>query len=165
MVNWATAAGATGMALLCVSAPLSGQQTDRDPLLAIAASYVRDYTKSMANVVCEEHQTQRVLKHDGTVKKTRTLTSDVALVDTGGGHAFSLVVFRDVIAVDGKPVRNREERLRKLLLSDRKQQSYEQAVRITNEGARYNIGRFAGGQGNVDPLVAAVWWFQRDLLV
>lgn len=100
---------------------------------------------------------------DVRVNKTREIVSDVAFVDTGGGHPFSLVVFRDVMTVDGKPVRNREERLRKLLLSDRKEESHKQAVRITDEGARYNIGQFAGGKGNVDPLVAAVWWFQGDL--
>ena len=163
MRRWAIAAGATGMALLSLASQVSARQVQSDPLVAKAVNYVRDYTKAMASVVCEERQTQRVVKHDGKVKKTREITSEVAFVDAGGAHAFSLVVFRDVMTVDGKPVRNREERLRKLLISGRKQDWYKQAERITEEGTRYDIGGFANGNGNVDPLVMAVWWFQGHL--
>ena len=134
MAGWATATCATAMILFSGASRLTGQQTDSDPLITRAAAYVRDYTKAMASVVCEERQTQRVVRHDGNAKKTRALTSDVAFVDTGGGHAFSLVVFRDVLAVDGKPVGNREERLREMLRSDRKQPSYEQACRVVVSG-------------------------------
>jgi len=67
------------------------------------------------------------------------------------------------MTVDGKPVRNREERLRKLLISGPKQDCYKQAERITDEGTRYDIGGFANGKGNVDPLIIAVWWFQGHL--
>jgi len=85
--RWANAAGVTGLALLSLSGAVAGGQAERDPLVAKATVHVRDYTRSMASVVCQEQQTQRVMKHDGTVKKTRTLTSDVAFVDAGGADA------------------------------------------------------------------------------
>src|SRR5207342_1428082 len=46
---------------------------------------------------------------------------------------------RDVISVDGKPVRNRDERLRKLFLEGKKN-AVEQAQAIAKESGRYNLG-------------------------
>ena len=47
--------------------------------------------------------------------------------------------FRDVFEVDGKPVRDREDRLQKLFLAP-SPDAYAQLVRIKEESARYNIG-------------------------
>ena len=155
------AAGATSLFLASVG--LSGQDAaGRDPQVEAAVAYVAGYTKAMASVVCDERQVQRVLKHDGKVSKQRELISEVLLVDTGGNGPFSLVVFRDVAQVDGKNVRNRDDRLRRLLMEPQKK-AFDQAVRITKEGARYNIGAFDRETGNVDPLVQAIWWFGGDL--
>lgn len=156
---------ACGVALAALTgrSVLTGQEpAARDPVMAKASAYVRGYTKAMSSVVCEERQLQRVVKHDGKVSKRREIVSEVLFVDSGGNGPFDLVVFRDVFSVDGKPVRNRETRVRELLLKPR-EQAYAQAVRITNEGARYNIGGFEGAKGNVDPLVQAIWWFGGDL--
>jgi hypothetical protein len=49
------------------------------------------------------------------------------------------IPFRDVFEVDGRAVRERDERLSKLLL-DQTGSGFDQARRITDEGARYNIG-------------------------
>jgi hypothetical protein len=49
------------------------------------------------------------------------------------------IPFRDVFEVNGKPVRAREERLTKLLMDD-SGSSYDRAWRLTEEGARYNLG-------------------------
>jgi hypothetical protein len=64
------------------------------------------------------------------------LRSDFLLVrdDTAGW-----VPFRDVFERDGVPVRDREERLSRLFLGDTGS-ALEQARRIVDESARYNVG-------------------------
>jgi hypothetical protein len=57
--------------------------------------------------------------------------------------------FRDVLSVDGKPVRNRDDRLRKLFLEGQKN-AVEQASAIARESRRYDIGVTRNG---VSPLL------------
>jgi hypothetical protein len=65
----------------------------------------------------------------------RELVSDLLMVRTGD----LTQTFRDVVAVDAKPVRNRQDRLRKLFLGTPRGR-VKQAQAIGNESARYNIG-------------------------
>ncbi len=81
-------------------------------LAAGAIKYVADYERDFSALVGELHETQRVIAPDGKVKKQRALVADILLVKTG----IDTQSFRDVISVDGKPVRNRDERLRKLFI-------------------------------------------------
>jgi hypothetical protein len=69
--------------------------------------------------------------------ETRRLKSDFLMVRSERMEGW--LPFRDVFEVDGRPVREREERLAKLLL-DRSGSAFDQASRITAESARYNIG-------------------------
>ena len=55
--------------------------------------------------------------------------------------------FRDVIQVDGVVVRDREARLAKLFLTDAAD-TMDQAERIREEGARYNLGNMRSTLGN-----------------
>lgn len=66
----------------------------------------------------------------------RQLLSDVLLVQVPG---LDWMAYRDVAAVDGSAVRDREERMRKLLLSP-STDSLSQLRRIGDESARYNLG-------------------------
>jgi hypothetical protein len=50
------------------------------------------------------------------------------------------VQFRDVYEVDGDPVRDRSDRLLKLFVNPKSDESKKQAAEIMNESARYNIG-------------------------
>jgi len=67
----------------------------------------------------------------------RELKSDFLLVRTEDTERY--VEFRDVAAVDGRPVRDRADRLTKLFLEPDK--SADQIEKIIQESARYNIGR------------------------
>jgi hypothetical protein len=69
--------------------------------------------------------------------QSRKLTSDLLLVRPSGGKEF--LQFRDVFAVDGQPVRDRQERLTEIFLSPNSS-TYSQTVAILFESARYNIG-------------------------
>jgi len=66
----------------------------------------------------------------------RQLRSDVLLVQTPGDRWLS---YRDVFEVDGRPIRDRDERVKRLFLSDRASDQ-EQLRRVADESARYNLG-------------------------
>ena len=67
----------------------------------------------------------------------RRLRSDVLLTKPPGGKRFLL--FRDVFEVDGRVVRDRDQRLEQLFLTPSATTS-TQALRILEESARYNLG-------------------------
>ncbi len=125
------------LAVLALYAGARGhaQETGVPDLVARASQYVEEYERQLSAVVCEERQTQRVVRKDGTTGRKRELVSDLLMVRT----ADSTQTFRDVIAVDTKPVRDRQERLRKLFLGEPRGR-LKQAQAIAAESARYNIG-------------------------
>jgi hypothetical protein len=122
-----------------VIVPAGARGQDTNPaasLVARAADYVRDYEQRFTGIVAEEHQTQRVLRADGSTAKQRSLVSDVMLVRV---DSYGPRVFRDVIAVDGKPVRSRDERLKRLFLGPSRK-ALDQLRAIRKENTRYDIG-------------------------
>ena len=110
------------------------QPSGKDALLARLAGYLSEYGQAFSAVVCDEHYTQRARVDDGW--QTRQLRSEVALVRTKGDD---WRLFRDVLSVDGVRLRDREERLTKLF-ADPGRNAASEALRITEESARYNIG-------------------------
>jgi formylglycine-generating enzyme required for sulfatase activity len=79
----------------------------------------------------------------------RDLRSDFLLVKSPTSE--DLVPFRDVIEVDGVPVRDREQRLAKLFVNPAAN-AMAQAERVRDEGARYNLGNMRSTIGN--PMLA-----------
>jgi hypothetical protein len=135
-----------------IAVTTSGAQAPNPKTLAVvdaASGYVQKYLKDLSAIVCEERQVQTLTKPDGRVSKTRTLVSDLMFVkldDNWVPH-----VFRDVISVDGKPVRDRSERLRKLFLANPKN-AVAQAQAIARESGRYNLGNDRTGSSPLLPL-------------
>jgi hypothetical protein len=128
-------AAALAVLAMCGGARGHAQETGVADLVARATRYVEEYEQHLSAVVCEERQTQRVIKQDGTTGKRRELVSDLLMVRT----ADSTQTFRDVIVVDAKRVRDRQERLKKLFLGPPRERQ-QQAQAIARESARYNIG-------------------------
>jgi hypothetical protein len=116
-----------------------------DLLVQRAGAYVRRFQTSFANVVAEESYLQRApawAARDGhpegrVIDIQRELKSDFLFVKVPSGDAW--LPFRDVFAVDGKPVRDREERLTKLFVHP-SPTALEQARQIVADSTRYNIG-------------------------
>jgi hypothetical protein len=133
-----TAAAATGS--------FHAQSPETEAIVDRAADYVADYTRDFVGIVAEESYRQEVRSAperdmrgfpvDGPRQK-RDLKSDVLLVRGPVGERW--MQFRDVFEVDGKPIRDRAERLAKLFLEPWSS-AQQQVQAITAESARYNIG-------------------------
>jgi hypothetical protein len=114
-------------------------------LTARAATYVARFAGRISGVVVEETYVQDLPQVARLGYRTslprgpihRDLKSDLLLVRPAGVEAW--MQFRDVFEVDGKKVRDRNDRLTKLFLEPSKTNS-SQAERIVKESARYNIG-------------------------
>ena len=134
------------------AAEIAGQAPNPDTSAAVelASKYVERYLKDLSAVVCEERQVQTMIKPDGRVSKTRTLVSDLMFVKVG--ESWLPQVFRDVISVDGKEVRDRSDRLRKLFV-DHPKTAMAQAQAIARESGRYNLGSDRAGNSPLLPLL------------
>jgi hypothetical protein len=111
-----------------------------------AADYVAAYEKAFVGVVAEESYRQSVRGVGKTDQRgfaaegrseRRDLRSDMLLVRAPAGDRW--MQFRDVFEVDGKPVRDRNERLTKLFLQP-SASTQQQVDDIAAASARFNIG-------------------------
>ena len=110
-----------------------------------ARAYVVDYERKLSGVVVEEtyEQTSRELRpfaNPTTLRPPdvqRKLKSDLLLVKPEGAEHW--IQFRDVFDVDGRPIRDRSERLVDLFLKPTVG-TRSQAERIMTESSRFNVG-------------------------
>ena len=119
-----------------------------DEIIGRASAYVVEFLRQFTNIVAEERYVQDALRTSGTAARGkgqvlpglslhRTLGSDFLLVQLPGLNGWHS--FRDVFEVDGRPVRDRDERLSQLFLQPAAA-AVEQASTLEREGIRYNIG-------------------------
>jgi hypothetical protein len=139
-----------GLAGLLAAAPTAQEIPAPAPpplplVLSKAANYVELYASRLSGLVMEESYVQDVeqINRFGYRMNTRggvshrQLKSDLLLVRPEGSDAW--MQFRDVFEVDGKTLRDRNDRLEKLFLQPSKSTA-AQAEKIVRESARYNIG-------------------------
>ena len=130
----------TAVAVLTITAAVAhAQQPAVGDVLARLDSYLESYESILATLVAEERYRQTVAFPSSLTRQptSRTLVSDYALARSPGGHAWT--GFRDTYEVDGERVRDRADRLA-ALLADGSADSARQALRISRENARYNLG-------------------------
>jgi hypothetical protein len=115
-------------------------ETPLPEVLRRAAEYVAEYERDLPAVVSEEHYTQRAGLATGVPQRTRRLRSDLLII---ADDVLGWIGFRDVFEVDGKRVRDRDERLADLFLKPNANR-LAQARRIAAESSRFNlnIGRY-----------------------
>jgi len=109
-------------------------------LASLASTYVVNYYSQLSAVVAEETYEQNALSRargQASARQGRKLRSDFLLVRLPGDDDWT--PFRDVFEVDGEPVRDRDDRLRKLFL-EMPAGARDTLQRILDEGARYNVG-------------------------
>lgn len=157
-----------GLMLLWAVSASGGQQAPvtLDTVLQRASAYVEQYQSDLTSIVAEERYVQDVRTSIGSSRaSTRSpnvathteLASDLIFLQTSSAERW--MQYRDVFAVDGKAVRDRTERLMRLLanpeLSDR-----SQVDGIVQESARFNIGP-ARRTLNM-PMLALVFLYQES---
>lgn len=131
------------MSLLCLLAPQASRAQDPSlfRVLARATEYVHALESRLFGVVMEEQYRQRSWspgagRFAGEYQRV-TLRSDYLLVRLEDSDRF--YGFRDVFEVNGRSVRDREQRLATLFL-DETSTAGQRARGIMNDSARYNIG-------------------------
>jgi hypothetical protein len=98
------------VAVLVIGAgPGAEAQTAKD-VVAKATEYAHEFIARFSNVVAEERYEQQIT----VPRRKRILVSDFLLVRSSNDAVWQ--AFRDVAEVDGKPVRDREDRMMKLFL-------------------------------------------------
>jgi VWFA-related protein len=134
--------GLTALAVAATSGPLHGQEPSLATVMERVAGYATIFQRRLSNIVAEERYVQDVTHLNlapgrFAAESHRELRSDVLLVQPSGTDRY--VEFRDVFEVDGRPVRDRQDRLTTLFLEPTA--SAEARIqRINRESARYNIG-------------------------
>lgn len=126
--------------------PPASEEVTTDLVLARAALYVQRYEDRFSHIVAQETYEQDAraggrFDQYGSMRrdraKRRVFKSDLLLVRPEG--ASSWTQFRDVFEVDGRAVRDRNDRLAKLFL-DPSASAQQQIEKIRQESARYNVG-------------------------
>ena len=132
-------------ALMCGTA-VAATDTPLAQLLDRASAYVCGYVHEFSTVVAEERYVQQSRPMAGidaqgvagaAPSRHAELKSDLLFVKPESLESW--LTFRDVYDVNGRPVRDREERLAKLFVNERPG-AIDRANEIAAEGYRYNVG-------------------------
>ena len=125
--------------IVAAGAPATSAQAPPtvDEVVARAATYVEDFVEQLSTVVMEEEYRQTFFRNRrGTAAQTRLVSEFLLMRVQGVGE---WVGFRDVFEVDGRQIRDRQDRLASLFLGD-PTTALVQAKRIAQASARYNLG-------------------------
>jgi hypothetical protein len=114
--------------------PQTTLPTDAEGWLRLAEAHATRYQEQLTSFVAEESYTQQVLVR-GSQRHRRT-RSEVLVLQTSGRLRWTAL--RDVFEVDGRPVRDREDRLTSLFAGV--VDGMAPAASLLEESARYNIG-------------------------
>ena len=134
------------LAVLLIASPALAQTPEVEAVLDKAGDYVTAYERTFVGLVAEETYRQDARGRSATDSRgfaveapsqRRDLRSDLLLVRAPAGDRW--IEFRDVFEVDGKPVRDRAERLAALFLQP-SASAQRQVDDIASASARYNIG-------------------------
>lgn len=159
---------AVAVAVVLLTANATAQQAFTvEQLLDRASAYVEDLVAKFSRVVAEEEYAQEYLLSNpegsrGTflgspkVVERRRLKSELLLVKPAGLDQW--FTFRDVLEVDERVVRGRENRLAKLFLESRDTvAAIERANEIAIASAQFNIRQI----GTIDNPMLALGFLQR----
>ena len=128
-VLWAMAAAS--------AAVLAGAAQPDPGLLDRVQAFAARYQREAPSLVVEEHYRQTVTYTRG-MPAHREMTSELVMVRLPGSAGW--VTMRDVLVVDKRRLRDREERLLKLLQSPQAD-AFARASELARESARFNLGR------------------------
>jgi hypothetical protein len=126
---------------------IANAHTPVDDVLDRASAYVESFVREFSTVVAEEQYVQDShpmadvdLLSGGPVQGRQQhveLRSDYLFVSSGTTSRW--LTFRDVYSVNGRSVRDREERLARLFINPAPD-AIDRAGQISRDGYRYNVG-------------------------
>lgn len=119
------------------------------------AAYVDAWGDKASIVVATERYTQTVTGSDSEESRHRSLVADFAIVRVEAHRTW--LGFRDVHEVDGQPIADRVDRLIDVLT--RAEGTLDEARRINDESARFNIGNI---ERNFNVPTAVLFFFLPD---
>ena len=128
---------AAALALILVAPATVEPKPTFEQALALTRAYLAVWQGTLASLVAEEAYSQEVRPYRSRAVDRRQLRSEVLLLRAPADNVW--LAFRDVIAVDGKPVHNRQKRF-DALFSGPVALMMSTAERIAEEGARHNLG-------------------------
>lgn len=124
------------------STPSASRPTDAeiDQLLARFIETVDTYQRTFRNLVAEETKLAEQLKPSGEVNKRRVIVSDLVVYQPSKDPSARAVEYRDVVTVDGKPVKERSVRALEVLQRASQARSLERELQIIDrENQRYEL--------------------------
>jgi hypothetical protein len=137
----------TTAAMVLPALVVANARTPVGDLLDRASTYVQSFVREFSTVVAEEQYVQDShpmadvdVLSGGPVQGRQQhveLRSDYLFVSTSTASRW--LTFRDVYSVNGRPVRDREERLSRLFVSP-SADAIDRAGEISRDGYRYNVG-------------------------
>jgi hypothetical protein len=138
------------VAVLVIGAESGAEAQTAKDVVAKATEYAHEFIARFSNVVAEERYEQQI-----TVPgRKRILVSDFLLVRFSKDAVWQ--AFRDVAEVDGKPVRDREDRMMKLFLEP-SPSALRRAEEIAGASAQYNLSNI----GTLNNPLVAMAFLQR----
>ena len=139
-------------------ARLQGPPGDLDGLITRVASAAKQYAMVFHDLVAEETMLLEVFDQSGRVTKRREISSDLVVYTSR--DSTDTAEYRDVRAVDGKPVEKRSERALDLLTRASRSASTKKELDLINrEGQRYDIGFHFSGMTIGQP---GIWFEKRE---
>jgi hypothetical protein len=120
-------------------------------------AYVQSYGEKASIVVATERYTQEVRTSDQAAPERRITVADFAIVKAMGLGGW--VGFRDVVEADGARIADRQGRLLRVLSAA--SGSMDEARRLSDESARFNIGPIVR---NFNVPTTALFFFRPDSL-
>jgi hypothetical protein len=143
--------GLLAVAVLDTGVTSSAQTPTSEDLIARASIYVHQFVTLFSNVVAEERYEQEIT----VPRRKRVLTGDFLLVRYPEDEFW--LGMRDVAEVDGKPVRDREDRILKLF-TEPKATAMRRAAEIAGASSRFNLLDI----GNLNNPLLAMAFLQRE---
>jgi hypothetical protein len=112
----------------------AARDTALDDAIAAMDRYLAGYRSRLSALVADEWYEQQITSFGR--KLTRILQSEFIFARPPDGAPWT--GFRDTLSIDGRPIADRDLRLRELL-ADGSDDALERAQRIAEENARYNL--------------------------
>ena len=139
--------------MLAAARPHADQRAPSvDDVMRRVAAYVDAYGEKTSIVVATEHYTQQSRSTAlGRAPGRRRILADFAIVKVDALRGWQ--GFRDVVEVDGERLPDRDDRLVRLLADSGR---YDEARRLSDESARFNIGPI---QRNFNVPTTALFFF------